>query len=272
MNFKDYMVKKIEGLIKQGVRIDLRKPFEFRDIKIETGVSKNAEGSAKVKLGKTQVLIGVKLGIGAPYPDSKDKGVLITTVELSPIASEDFELGPPRIKAIELARVTDRSIRESKIIDFKKLCIEEGKNVWTIFLDIYPINDDGNLFDASVIGALAALKTAVLPKTEKIDDEIKIVYGEFTKKKIPLKENFPITLTYRKIGKEMILDPISYEEEMEDARLSLAVSFSKGKARICAAQKGGDKPLSEEDLNKVFVSVEREGKKIWEKVKKLIKS
>ena len=47
--------------------------------------------------------------------------------ELVPFASPMFESGPPREDAIELARVVDRGIRHSEIVDKKKLCITPGK-------------------------------------------------------------------------------------------------------------------------------------------------
>ena len=57
-------------LIQKGMRIDERKFDEFRKIKIRYDVSKKAEGSAHVTLGETQVIAGVKLKTGEPYPDT----------------------------------------------------------------------------------------------------------------------------------------------------------------------------------------------------------
>ena len=203
----------IVSLIKDGKRIDERKLDEHREIKIEYNISKNAEGSARCKIGETEVIVGVKMNIGEPYPDSQDEGVIIVTAELIPLASPLFELGPPGQSATELARVVDRGIRESKAIDFKKLCIKEGEKVWMIFLDIYPINDDGNLIDASVLASLAALKNAKFPKVE--DD--KVVYGELSNEKLKLNK-LPITFTFGKIQDKILLDPNSKEEEVLDAR------------------------------------------------------
>jgi len=119
--------------ILEGKRFDNRKPDEFREITIETGVAKNAEGSARVKIGKTEVLVGVKMNIGEPYPDSPDKGNLMTTAELLPLSSPRIQLGRPGIESIELARVIDRGIRESKFIQLDKLCIKKGEKVWNVF-------------------------------------------------------------------------------------------------------------------------------------------
>lgn len=48
-------------------REDGRELDEYRDISIETGVISKAEGSARVKIGDTQVIVGIKPQIGAPF-------------------------------------------------------------------------------------------------------------------------------------------------------------------------------------------------------------
>ncbi|MEM4153160.1 MAG: exosome complex protein Rrp42 [Candidatus Pacearchaeota archaeon] len=251
---------RIEELIKEGKRFDGRKLLEFRDIVIETGISKNAEGSARVKLGDTEVIVGVKLDVGEPYTDSPDSGAMVVTAELSPLASEKFELGPPEIQAIELARIVDRGIRESNFIDFKKLCIKEGELVWIIFIDIYVINDDGNLIDAAALAAVSALYETVFPKLE--GDKVK--YGEFTNKKLPLNEP-PITITCYKIGNSFIIDPTSMEEETAVGRLSVAITLDK-EPYIHALQKSGDATFTEEEIFEAIKIASNESKKLLNKL------
>src|SRR3989344_4544556 len=155
----------IISLLNANTRLDGRKLTEYRKpIEIEYGVVKTAEGSARVKMGETEVMVGVKLDVGEPYPDTPNEGTIIVGAELLPLSNPEFELGPPGIQAIELARVVDRGIRESKAIDFKKLCIEKGGKIWMVVIDICPINDAGNLFDASSLAAPAALKDARYPE------------------------------------------------------------------------------------------------------------
>ena len=230
------------SLLKEGKRIDERGLEDYRKITIDYNISKNAEGSARCKIGDTEVLVGVKMDVGEPYPDGLDEGVIMVTAELIPVASPSFELGPPSARATELARVVDRGIRESKAIDFKKLCIREGEKVWMVFVDIYPINDDGNLIDASVLAALAALKSARIPKLEND----KVVYGEFTNEKLKLNK-LPITFTFGKIDDKIIVDPNSKEEEILDARVSLSVY----EGNIHAMQKGENSGISIEDVEKM---------------------
>src|SRR3989338_4463627 len=154
----------VESLAMKGARIDGRKFDQYREVTIEYGISpKSAEGSARVKIGDTEVVAGVKLEVGKPFPDKPDEGSIMVNVELLPLSSSLFESGPPSQEAIELARVTDRGIRECHALNFKKLCVKEGEHVWLAFIDIYPINAGGNLFDACTLAALAALHDARFP-------------------------------------------------------------------------------------------------------------
>ncbi|MBI2499215.1 exosome complex protein Rrp42 [Candidatus Woesearchaeota archaeon] len=248
----------IINLIDKDSRLDGRKLDQFRDIKIEYGVSaKSAEGSALVKIGKTEVVAGIKMEVGEPYPDRLDEGTIIANVELLPLSSGEFESGPPTIKSIELARsVVDRGLRESKAIDFKKLTIKKGEKVWTILIDAYSINDDGNLADAIGLATLAAIKDAKFPKYD--EKEEKIDYKEKTKKGIELKE-LPIPVTVLKIKNKFILDPTLDEENAMGARLTVTTVED---GRICALQKGGISPLTPEDTEKIIELATKKGKEL----------
>ena len=100
---RDHMLK----LIEEGKRLDGRGVTDVREIKVVTNVIESADGSARVKMGKTEVIAGVKIIPGTPFPDTPDVGVLTTGAELIPMAHPTFESGPPGEDAIELARVVD---------------------------------------------------------------------------------------------------------------------------------------------------------------------
>ena len=235
----------IISLLNAGTRLDGRKLTDYRKpIEVEHNIIKTAEGSARVKIGETEVIVGIKMNVGEPYPDTPNEGTIIVGAELLPLSNPEFELGPPGIQAIELARVVDRGIRESKAIDFKKLCITEGEKVWMVIIDICPINDAGNLFDASSLAALAALKATKYPS---FDGE-KVDYKQKTDKKLQL-EKMPIAVTVIKIGDKFIIDPDTEEEKAIDTRLTVS-SIEDG--TLCALQKGGDFPLTVEDIDKML--------------------
>jgi exosome complex component RRP42 len=78
--------KQIEQLIEKGSRLDGRGPLEYRELKIEQGLIERAEGSARVLLGKTEVVVGVKVEMGEPFPDTPNEGVMTVNAELVPFA------------------------------------------------------------------------------------------------------------------------------------------------------------------------------------------
>jgi exosome complex component RRP42 len=223
--------KQIEQLIEKGKRLDGRGLGDYREIKIEQGIIEKAEGSARVLLGKTEVLVGVKVETGTPFPDTPNNGVMTVNAELVPLASPNFEPGPPDENSIELARIVDRGIRESKAIDTEKLCIEPGTKVFVVFVDIYVLNHDGNLIDASALAAVAALMNTKMSNYEVKDGEVVIKQG-YT----PLPMNsHPITVTVGKINNKLIVDPWLEEEQVIDSRFSMAIN---DEGNICAIQKG----------------------------------
>jgi exosome complex component RRP42 len=231
----DYILK----LLEKNERIDGRKLDEIRPIKIETGIIEKAEGSARIKMGKTDIIAGIKMAVETPFPDMPNLGVLKTAAEFSPIAHEDFESGPPSEDATELARVVDRGIRESESIDLEKLCLVEKEKVWGIFVDIHIINHDGNLIDASSLASVAALLNTKIPKLENDT----IVRKEFSSK-LPILHK-PVTVTIGKVMDKYLIDMNKEEGDVADATLSIG---TREDAIICAMQKSGRIGLSQKDI------------------------
>jgi exosome complex component RRP42 len=223
--------KQIGQMIDTGKRLDGRGLTDYREFTIEEGLIERAEGSARIRLGNTEILVGVKVETGEPFPDTPNDGVLTVNAELVPLAAVEFEPGPPDENAIELARIVDRGIRESKAIGSDKLVIEPGKKVFVVFVDIYVLNHDGNLIDASALAAVSALANTKMPNYEVENGEVKIKTGYSP---LPLKSH-PITVTMAKINDKLVVDPWIEEEQVMDARISMAINDD---GNICAIQKG----------------------------------
>jgi exosome complex component RRP42 len=228
----------IFSLAAQGDRADGRKFDEYREITIETGVIDKAEGSARVKIGNTQVIVGVKMQPGEPFPDTPDTGVIITNLELVPLASPTFESGPPREDAIELARVTDRGVRESGAIDLSKLCIEAGQKVWMVFIDVHVLDHDGNLMDAASLGAIAALLTTKMPNA-------KFGFGEDAP--LPLKD-VPVAVTAVNIGGAILLDPGLDEGSVAPCKLTV---ITNKEGALAGMQKSGVGALTPDQIKQI---------------------
>ena len=251
MMVQDNFVRKLAA---EDKRMDGRMLDELRKIVIEKNPISKADGSALVRLGKTQVLAGVKLDVGKPFSDKPDEGVLITSAEFSPISSPDFELGPPRDDSIELARIVDRGIRESGAVDMKKLCVEEKEKVWMLNIDISILDNFGNLIDAAALASAVAIKNAVFPKYE----DGAVVFREKTKKKLPVKY-FPVACTFARVGTSILLDPSREEENASTARLTIT---TRDDGDVCAIQKGGSGELAYELIEKALDLSVKTGKEI----------
>lgn len=224
---------KIEELLSQGKRLDGRQLDEFRDVSIEPNAIPKANGSARVRIGDTVVVCGVKIQPDRPFPDTGDKGIFICTAELLPLSHPSVETGPPGPDVIELARVVDRGIRESHMIDVTKLVIQENKSVIGVFADNVVVDYDGNLFDACSYAATSALLTSTSPKWEMKDDSPTRVEGaDFA---LPV-ETIPVSVTMGRIGEHILVDPNADEWSCMDARITITTNSD---GNICALQKGG---------------------------------
>ncbi len=253
----------ILSLLDEGKRIDGRKLDEVRSIEITIGYVEKADGSALVNLGDTKVLTGVKLEVGTPYSDTPDEGVLMVNAEFVPLASPFFEPGPPDENAYELARVIDRSYRETSAIDLKSLAILPGQKVFVVWNDIYVLNHAGNLIDASALASMAALLSTRVPKYEVNDSQVTIMRGDY-ERSLPVKK-VVVTATVAKIGSHILVDPTDEEESVADARL--AVSFLRD-GTIAGMQKMGPGYLKTEELETAIDMAWKAAQKYFEELEK----
>jgi exosome complex component RRP42 len=236
--------KTVVDLILKGKRLDERSSLDYRPMTIMLGVIEKANGSAQVYLGKTKVLAGVKVETGTPFPDTPDEGILTVNAEFVPLASPTFEAGPPDENSIELARVVDRGIRESKAIELKKLCIAPGKKVFMVFVDVYVLDHDGNLIDAAAMAALGALVNAKMHAFTVEDGELK-----YKDEMVPLPMvNYPVPITAAKIDGSIVLDPCLEEEQVMSCRLTVTTDKND---HICAMQKGGLGYLTPDEVKQI---------------------
>ncbi|MGV8177077.1 MAG: exosome complex protein Rrp42 [Candidatus Bilamarchaeaceae archaeon] len=250
-SFKDAILHDVRkdvilSLLKEGKRIDGRGVSDYRKISVQANPIKSADGSALAKIGDTQVIAAVKFDLGTPYADRPDEGTFITSSEFLPSANQTFEPGPPNADSIELARVVDRGIRSAEIIDTKSLFVEEGK-VLNLFLDLYIINQSGNLTDTAGLAAIAALMDSKMPKVE----DGKVVYGEYVKK-LEIQRT-PVAVTSLKLGEHWIADPTFEEESAFDTRLTISVVDDM----VCTMQKGPGKLTKAELLERIDFSIEK---------------
>jgi exosome complex component RRP42 len=117
------------------------------------------------------------------------------------------------------------------------LTLPDGK-VWLIFIDVHVLDYDGNLIDASALGALAALINAKMPSER---------YGYGPDAALPIKE-YPIAVTAVDLDGEIMLDPSLDEETIASSRLTV-ISGLQG--TLAGMQKSGTGTLSVDEIVRV---------------------
>jgi exosome complex component RRP42 len=251
-------------LISVGKRLQGRALDEMRPLEIELDIIKKANGSAKVKLGDSEVVAGIKVETGEPFEGLENKGALIISAEVLPIASPHIEPGPPDEDTIELARVVDRGIRESEMLNLDKLVLVPGKIVYIVFVDCSIINTDGNLLDATSYAVISALLSCKLPVFEIQDGKV----VDTGKTQDPPLTTIPVSITQVRIGDTIILDPTAEEEACMNARITITTN---SESYYAAIQKGFTGGFSREQIKKAAETARIKGEQVRAKLQELTK-
>ncbi|XP_057954385.1 exosome complex component RRP45A-like isoform X2 [Malania oleifera] len=230
--------KFIETALLSELRVDGRRPFDYRQLTVKFG---REDGSSEVQLGQTHVMGFVTSQLVQPYRDRPNEGTLSIYTEFSPMADPSFEAGRPGEFAVELGRIIDRGLRESRAVDTESLCVLSGKLVWAIRIDLHILDNGGNLVDASNIAALAALLTFRRPECTfgGEDGQELIVYPPEVREPLPLiVHHLPIAVTFGFIGNEnfVVIDPTHHEENVMGGRMTATLNSI---GDVCAIQKAG---------------------------------
>eukprot|EP00878_Enallax_costatus_P003984 GHUV01004207.1.p1 GENE.GHUV01004207.1~~GHUV01004207.1.p1 ORF type:complete len:283 (+),score=74.05 GHUV01004207.1:155-1003(+) len=234
-----YIVQGIE----QNIRTDGRSRRDYRPLEFETNVIAQADGSARLHLGSTDVLVGVKVELGVPDSSSPNQGQVNVTVECSSCASPEFKGRGGDDWGIELARALEDSVRGAPAagggLDLKSLCLVPGKTCWLVYVDALVLNDGGNVLDALSMAARAALALTRVYKVEvsmNEDDEPEIeLSGE--REGAPLNvTNVPVNVSVSQVGTQSVVDLTCEEEPCAAAVLHVAVNQQ---ARVVGITKSG---------------------------------
>ncbi|KAK9950969.1 hypothetical protein M0R45_006432 [Rubus argutus] len=230
--------KFIETALQSDLRLDGRRPFDYRHLNIKFGTD---EGSAEVQLGQTHVMAFVTAQLVQPYRDRPNDGTLSIFTEFSPMADPSFEPGRPGEFAVELGRVIDRGLRESRAVDTESLCVLSGKLVWAIRVDLHILDNGGNLIDAANMAALAALLTFRRPECSLGGENGQEVIIHPPEEREPLHliiHHLPIAVTFAFFSYEssVVIDPTHHEEAVMRGRMTATLNSN---GDVCAIQKAG---------------------------------
>ncbi len=144
-------------LFKDGKRHDGRGPMDLRPIEMEVGILHNADGSARVKMGRTEVIAAA---YGPREPPMKamvlpDRAVIRFRYHMAPYSTDDRKSPAPSRREIELSKV----IREA--LEATILTHLFPRTVIDVFAEV--IQADGGTRTAAITAASLALADAGIP-------------------------------------------------------------------------------------------------------------
>lgn len=211
-------------------RSDGRQRNEYRSLEIETKLMLHTHGSARLRIGNTDVLVGVKLEIDTPYADKPEEGKLDFFADCSANATPAFEGKGGDDLATEISNILSLAYHTSDVFDLRQLCILPHKKCWKMYVDILILQCGGNLFDAVGAAVKAALYSTEIPRViaATLDgDEPDIQLSDDLYDCIKLNvTNYPVVITICKIGDNYVVDPTSEEESCSTASLVMSVMLN----------------------------------------------
>ncbi|GAB2301166.1 hypothetical protein Dimus_035199 [Dionaea muscipula] len=235
----------IQSGIAQDLRCDGRRRLTYRPLYVETGVIPQANGSARVRMGETDVIATVKAELGKPSPSQPDKGKVFIHVDCSSTAAPMFEGRGGEEFSSELSVALQRCLLGSNSgagagIDRASLCIAEGKICWDLYVDGLVVGSDGNVLDALGAAIKAALSNTGLPRVHVTvaapdgeQPEVDVSDEEFLQFDT---SGIPVIVTLTKVGRHYIVDATTEEESQMSSAISISINK---KGHICGLTKRG---------------------------------
>ncbi|XP_039192048.1 exosome complex component RRP42 isoform X1 [Crotalus tigris] len=246
--------------VQEDLRVDGRGCEDYRCTEVETDVISNTSGSARVKLGHTDILVGVKAEMGTPKLEKPNEGSLEFFVDCSANATPEFEGRGGEELGTEIANTLYRIFNNESSIDLKTLCINPRQHCWILYVDVLLLECGGNLFDAISIAVKAALFNTRIPKVRVLEDEggheFELSDDPFDCIRLNV-DNIPCIVTLSKIGYRHVIDATLQEEACSLASLLISVT-SQGV--ITCMKKVGRGSLDPESIFEMMETGKRVGK------------
>lgn len=231
--------KALSGLLYSGgklVRADHREPAALRPVEIIPDFISSAEGSALIRLGRTQVICTASVESGVPtFLKGTGKGWVSSEYAMIPRATEtrtprEVNRGRPSGRTMEIQRLIGRSLRA--ILNQGKL----GER--TVWIDCDVIRADGGTRTASITGAMVALALALKKlKEQKVISEIPLT-------------DYVAAISVGIIGKEKLLDLDYSEDSSAEVDMNVVMTGSGRFVEVQATAEGT--PYSRDELNELI--------------------
>jgi exosome complex RNA-binding protein Rrp42 (RNase PH superfamily) len=197
------------------------------------------DSSCIVRLGRTMVMASISASLEAPYADRHSEGSITFDVLHTAMAGYGPDFARKNEDTTELSRLVERGLRESRAIDLEALCVQPGRKVWHLQVDVRILDNCGNAIDAVGLAALGALCAFRRPDVT-VDPDVPggiIIHSRADREPLPLTMHhlpLPITFAFFEAGDVVALDPMSKEEAAASGSFTVTVN---PQGELCAAQK-----------------------------------
>ncbi len=199
-----------------GLRLDGRKVDDLRDLRIEIGVLKNADGSAMVCHGKNRIIAGA-YGPREVHPRhlaQSDTGILQVQYRMSTFSVGERKTPVPGRREKEISMVVQHALEPV-------LFLEQYPNT-TIDIFIQVMTADGGTRCASITAAALALADMGIPMRD-------LVTG----------------VAVGKVDNKIILDLADYEDKWEENAADMPVAVMMNEKKITLLQLDGQVGVDE---------------------------
>ena len=184
-------------------------------------------------------MASISASLEAPYADRHSEGSITFEVTHTAMAGFGSDFARTKEDAVELSRLVERGLRESRAVDLEALCVQPGRKVWHLQVDVRLLDNCGNATDAVGLAALGALCAFRRPDVT-VDPDAPggiIIHPPTDKEPLPLTLHhlpLPISFAFFEAGEVIALDPLSKEEAAASGSFTVTMN---PQGELCAAQK-----------------------------------
>lgn len=293
------------ALAQNELRVDGRRGDDIRKVRMQLGRWDNgSECTVQWGVG-TRVTSLCSAELVPPSPDRPTEGIVNFTVDLSPMAGTSFRQAPPvstapsmtstatkgpnfsdqkqRLLSNRILRCIERIILIGGALDTEALVLMPGKWVWRFTIALTVLDDGGNILDACILAAMAALRHYRKPHVDFSSDEghdssansaaLPNMIPSIVKEATPLPlHHTPLSISFALIPADdavsspsstsvvaALVDPTDREELVQLGTLTVAMNIH---SEVCLLDYGGGCELTPTKLKKCWKIAETSVKEL----------
>lgn len=236
----------------------------------------NKDTTCLARLGDSVAFAAVTASLEQPFGGRPSEGTIQFAVGIAKAQFKTVSKDPGRVNQylVELGRFVERSFRESKAVDLESLCVQAGRRVWHIQVDIKILGDDGNIPDVVGLAALGALRAYRRPEVTldpQVPGGLKIHSLEDREGIALTLHHFPVSVTFSYFdeGGLTVVDATSVEESAANGTLTVAVT---PQGELCAVQKANGCGITQPEVMRCIRIAIEIAKDTFEKLESSIKA